>query len=439
MAVDLAGQVRDFLSSRLAPGARLGLGYSGGLDSSVLLHLLAGLRHELGYSLAAVHVHHGLSVNADAWAEHCRRVCDRLDIPLTVCRVEVVADASGLEAAARAARYRAYAEQDVDYIVLAHHLDDQAETLLFRLLRGAGVHGLAAMAGQRDCESGAILRPLLSVSRVALHAHAHAQAIEYIDDESNADLALTRNWLRHEVMPQLEQRFPACRQVLARSAGQLAESAGLLDDLAAADLALAGEAAGLRLDVLAGLGPARARNLLRYWLRRETAAPPSRAWLEEALAQLLHADPDRHPQLAVAGRVLVRRGGRIGLEAVAPAAPEGEWRWHGEAELVLGGYGRLRFRPVVGEGLAASRLPADGARLVWRTGGERLRPDCRRPARTLKNLLREAGVPDGERSRLPLLLIGDCLAWVAGIGLDCAFQAGPDEPGWLISWCPTGR
>ncbi|MDD4881982.1 MAG: tRNA lysidine(34) synthetase TilS [Gallionellaceae bacterium] len=178
---------------------------------------------------------------------------------------------------------------------------------------------------------------------------------------------------------------------------------------------------------------------MRFWLRRETATLPSRAWLEEALGQLLDADPDRHPELAVAGRVLVRRGGCIGLEAVAPAAPAGAWRWHGEAELVLGGYGGLRFQPVVGAGLAASRLPADGARVVWRQGGERLRPDCRRPTRTLKNLLREAGVPAGERGGRPLLVIGDRLAWVAGIGVDCAFQAGPAEPGWLISWCPPGR
>jgi tRNA(Ile)-lysidine synthase len=349
-----------------------------------------------------------------------------------------VAAASGLEAAARAARYRAYAEQDADVIVLAHHLDDQAETLLFRLLRGAGVHGLAAMAAQRADAGPAILRPLLAVGRDTLLDYARAHAVGHVEDDSNADLDLTRNWLRHEALPLLETRFPASRAVLARTAGQLAESAGLLDDLAALDLAAAGQGGGLRLDALARLGPARARNLLRYWLAGVTGALPGRAWLAEALAQVGEAGPDRHPVLMLAGHALCREGGRLVL-AAPTAAPAGEWRWRGEAELALGEYGRLLFRPAVGEGLAAAGRPAEGARVGWRQGGERLRPDCRRPLRTLKNLLREAGVPAGQRGGRPLLWYGDRLAWVAGIGVDCASQAGPGQPGWLISWCPPGR
>jgi tRNA(Ile)-lysidine synthase len=438
MVVDLEGQVRAFLKPRLAPGARLCLGYSGGLDSSVLLHCLAGLAPELGYALSALHVHHGLSVNADAWAGHCRLACERLGVPLAVRRVAVVAGDLGLEAAARAARYRAYRDQAADFIVLAHHLDDQAETLLFRLLRGAGVHGLAAMAEQRGDAGGAILRPLLATARADLAAYARAHGIAHVEDESNTDTDLARNWLRREVMPVLAGRFPATPRVLARTAEQLAESAELLDQLAAADLARVETAAGLAWAEMARLGPARARNLLRHWLHRETGALPGRAWLVEALAQLTEAGPDRHPALAVAGRVLRRQGDSLVL-AEAVAVPTGAWRWRGEPELVLGEHGRLRFRATLGEGLAAACLPGEGARVAWRGGGERLRPDCRRPARTLKNLLREASVPAGERGRLPLLWIGDRLAWAAGIGIECACQAGPGQPGWLISWCPAGR
>lgn len=436
---DLADLVRGFLAPRLSAGARLCLGYSGGLDSTVLLHLLAGLRRELGFDLAALHVHHGLSVHADAWAEACRAACVRLEVPLAVERVVLAAGDQGIEAAARAARYRVYAGQAADFVVLAHHRDDQAETLLFRLLRGAGVHGLAAMAGERRSDGPAVLRPLLAVGRAALLDYARGHDLAWVDDDSNADVAYTRNWLRHEVMPVLEQRFPAAPQVLARTAEQLAESAGLLDELAEADLALVAAGQGLDLAGLGRLAPARARNLLRHWLRRQTGLPPSRAWLEDALDQLLGAAPDRHPELPLAGRVLRRQGGLAVLAAPAALPPAGEWRWRGEAELDLDGYGRLSFRTAWGEGLAAVRLPAEGARVAWRVGGERLQPDCRRPPRTLKNLLREAAVPVDGRVRLPLLYLGDRLAWAAGLGVDCACQAGPGEPGWLISWCPPGR
>jgi tRNA(Ile)-lysidine synthase len=440
LAADLDGLVRAFLKARLGPGARLCLGYSGGLDSSVLLHLLADLRHELGFDLTALHVHNGLSRHADAWAECCRLACERLGVPLVVRRVEVVVDADGLEGAARAARYRAFAEQDTDHIVLAHHRDDQAETLLFRLLRGAGAHGLAAMADERAAGTGSIRRPLLAIARETLQAYAAGHCIDHVEDDSNADVALSRNWLRHAVFPLLEQRFPAVRRVIARTSAQLAESAGLLDDLAELDHGQAAAGAGLDLDVLARLGPARARNLLRYWLHRETGNVPSRAWLDDAQAQLLHAGPDRHPELPIAGRVLRRRGG---LAVLADAAIDDgagmEWCWRGESELALGGHGRLHFVPAVGEGLAAGCLPPEGGRLAWRRGGESLRPDCRRPRRTLKNLLREAAVPADARGRLPLLFIGENLVWAAGIGVDCACQAGPGEPGWLISWCPPGR
>ena len=357
---DLEGHVRGFLNARLVPGARLCLGYSGGLDSSVLLHVLAGLRRDMAFDLTAVHVHHGLSSQADAWAEHCRQTCARLDVPLSVRRVEVVVDDAGLEAAARAARYRVYAGLDADCVVLAHHQDDQAETLLFRLLRGAGVHGLAAMAEMRRAEAVTVLRPLLTIDRDALRDHARAQAIDHVEDASNADTALGRNWLRHAVLPQLADRFPACRRVLARTAAQLAESAALLDDLAVADLAQAEDAAGLQLDVLARLAPARVRNLLRYWLQRETGALPSRAWLEQARLQLLLAGPDRHPALPVAGQVLRRRGGHVLLAAADPdRGGENEWRWRGEADLGLGAHGGLHFEAVLGAGLAAAALPPE--------------------------------------------------------------------------------
>lgn len=439
MSGDLPANVRAFLQARLAPNARLCVGYSGGPDSAVLLHLLAGLRAELGFELSAVHVHHGLSRNADDWAEHCRRTCERLAVPLALCHVDVAPDGLGVEAAARAARYRAFAGQPAEFIVLAHHRDDQAETLLFRLLRGAGVHGLSAMADATGMAGKTVLRPLLDQPRAVLLDYARTHAIEAVDDESNANTALARNWLRHEVFPMLDQRFPASRPVLARTAGQLAESAGLLDDLAQIDLAATQVADGLSLDRLVALGPARARNLLRYWLREQTGFGPSRAWLEEALRQLTGADSDRHPALPVADRILSRHSGCVVLVEKLADVPAADWRWLGEPELDLGGLGRLYFEATTGAGLAAKHVPAAGAAVAWRQGGERLQPDCRRPVRTLKNLLREAGVPVESRVRTPVLTIDGRPVWVAGLGVDCACQAGPGEPGWLIEWRPRSR
>ncbi len=439
MSADLKAGVQAFLKPRLLPGARLSVGYSGGLDSSVLLHVLASLRVELGFDLSAVHVHHGLSPHADDWAEHCRQRCELMRVPLSLRKVEVDMAGQGVEAAARAARYRAFADQSADFIALAHHRDDQAETLLFRLLRGAGVHGLSAMAETTELAGKIILRPLLDLARASLLDYAREHGVDHIDDESNADTALARNWLRHDVFPVLDQRFPASRAVLARTAGQLAESAGLLNDLARLDLAETRTEAGLRLDALAALGPARARNLLRWWLRDQTGTGPSRAWLEEALSQLTDADPDRHPALPLADRILRRHAGCAVLTEAIADAPAGTWRWHGEPELILADYGCLQFKATVGAGLAADRLPEGGALVTWRAGGERLQPDCRRPVRTLKNLLREAGIPAEARGLTPLLLIEGWVAWAADFGVDCAGQAGPGEPGWLIEWRPQSR
>jgi tRNA(Ile)-lysidine synthase len=435
---DLPGRVRDFLAPRIFPGARLCLGYSGGLDSTVLLHLLAGLRQEMVFSLTAVHVHHGLSSHADEWARFCQTTCDRLGVPLDVNRVHFVADGRGLEAAARQARYEVFARQAADFVLVAHHADDQAETLLMRLFRGAGVHGLSAMTEDRSLADARLLRPLLEVARDELRRFAHAHHLSHVDDESNDDLSLTRNWLRGEVIPALESRFPASRDVLARTATRLAESATLLDDLARLDLAGADREDGLDLAVLGRLEPARARNLLRYWLKDQTGSVPYAAHLDELLNQLLAAGPDRHPVWSHGGRTLRRYRGRAGFK-VDGRAPAGQWCWRGEAELMLDGLGRLVFLPVIGEGLSAGSLLASGAVVGWREGGEKLKPDCRRPRRTLKNLLREAGLAPDERLELPLLSIDGRPAWVAGIGVDCAFQAGPGEPGWLILWQPTER
>ena len=220
---------------RHPPGERLAVAYSGGLDSTVLLHLLAGLRGEHAYRLSAVHVHHGLLPAAEAWVAHCERQCAALGVPLRVERVSVGRAGRGLEAAAREARYRVFAGLDVDTLALAHQRDDQAETVLLQLMRGGGVKGLAAMPAARALGGITLLRPLLETTRAEIEAHARTHGLSWVEDESNDDVRLRRNAIRRHLLPMLARTFPDAVQTLARAAGQFAEQAALLDDLAELD------------------------------------------------------------------------------------------------------------------------------------------------------------------------------------------------------------
>jgi tRNA(Ile)-lysidine synthase len=305
---DLPERVGAFVAARLAASERLCIGLSGGCDSVVLAHLLSRL--DLAGRLSAIHVHHGLSPNADAWAAFCADYCRDLGVPLLLRHVEVAAGAGfGLEAAARQARYAAFAEVPADCLMLAQHRGDQAETLLLNLLRGGGVNGAAAMPVERPCGRLRLLRPLLGETRACIEAYAVAHGLRWVSDESNADTGLTRNFLRHEVMPVMARRFPAAESALAQAAANFGEAAELLDDLAAFDWAAAADGESARLAVLREMGTARLKNLLRHRLRSLGWQVPVAARLDEFARQLQAAGPDRHPELRLAeGRMRAARG-----------------------------------------------------------------------------------------------------------------------------------
>ena len=435
---DLDQRVAACLQRHLKPGARIVVGFSGGLDSTVLLHVLARLAPGPGLHLSAVHVHHGLSANADAWGEHCSRVCDELGLPLALHRVRVEPDGDGPEAAARKARYRVFSGLAVDALALAHHQDDQAETVLLQLLRGGGLKGVAAMPEARWLRPETLLlRPLLSLPRTDLEAWARVHRLSWIEDESNAQTRLARNALRHDILPLIERHFPGGTGRLARAAGQFAEAALLLDDLADADagtMALSGE---LPLAPLADLPEPRARNLLRRFLERAGATLGQRE-LREALRQLRQARPDARLTRVFGGVTLKRFQNRVYALRTgqrAPSATEADGgRWQGEAELRLGESGWLRFAPATAGGV---RLAPGRVRIRIRHGGELLRTAPGRPRRALKDLLREAAIPPWQRTRLPLIYLDDRLVWAAGIGADAEGLARPGEPGWDISWIPV--
>ncbi|MFJ7285021.1 tRNA lysidine(34) synthetase TilS [Pseudomonas sp. NPDC099000] len=411
------------------------IAFSGGLDSTVLLHLLADLsKTEPLPALSALHVHHGLQAAADAWPQHCQSVCDALGVPLQVVHVQVQSGAS-LERAARDARYGAFVEaiQANELLLTAQHRDDQAETLLFRLLRGAGVRGLSGMPRERVLGRGHLLRPLLDVTRAELEAYATEHQLTWIEDPSNQDRQFSRNYLRHQVFPVMAVRWPQAMATMARSAGHLSEAQGLLDDLAQIDLVGASTVSdfdwlglpSLELAPLAKLSAARQRNALSHWLTALTRLPDSDHW--SGWDDLRDATGDARPIWRLAEGELHRSGGRIWWLSgcwlrIPPSA--GAWADPSTA-LVLPENGVLTF---------TGQIPAGPLQIRYREGGEVMTlPD--RGHRDLKRLLNERGVPGFARGRLPLLYRDTQLLAVANLrGLD-----GREQEGWHLHWDPLSE
>lgn len=438
---DLLQSVSHRLHAQLTPGRHVTVALSGGVDSVVLLHLLHRLQRERTFLLSAIHVNHQISPHAADWAGFCAALCAKLHVPLAVKTIHVPRRSkAGLEAAARTLRYRAFAELDTDCLLLAHHLDDQAETVLLNLLRGAGVRGAAAMPEIRHQGDGTpIVRPLLDVPRAALVAYAIKHRLVWIEDESNLDETYARNYLRHAVLPAIEQRFPAYRQTLARAARHFAEADSLLDELAAIDMASAVRDGKLKLALLQQYSPARAKNVLRAYFAAQGMPVLDAERLQEWLRQLIQARGDSRVALGVAGLALRRYRGEAWIESDTPG-PAADWQvtWRGERELALPELGgRLSMLPVQGEGLSVAKLGAAPMTLRLRQGGEKLKPDCGRPRKTLKHLLQEAAIPPWQRERLPLLYSGETLVAAPGIGIDCAYQALPGESGLRLAWVLT--
>jgi len=411
------------------------IAFSGGLDSTVLLHLLVHLaKTESLPALSAIHVHHGLQAVADAWPDHCQSVCGALGVPLHVVRVQVQPGAS-LERAARDARYVAFSEvtQANEVLLTAQHRDDQAETLLFRLLRGAGVRGLSAMPRQRPLGKGHLLRPLLDVSRAELETYAAQHRLSWIEDPSNQDRQFSRNYLRHQVLPALTLRWPQAMATMARSAAHLSEAQALLDELAQIDLHQARTAGefdwlglpSLELAPLERLSAARQRNALSHWLEPLTRLPDSDHW--SGWLDLRDAGGDARPIWRLAEGELHRAGGRIwwlsGSWLRAAPAP-GPWLEPAQP-LALPDNGVLRL---------TGRTPDGPLQIRYREGGEVLQLPGR-GHRDLKRLLNERGVPPFVRGRLPLLFKGGQMLAVASLaGLD-----GEAVGGWRLHWHPPGE
>ncbi len=412
------------------------VGYSGGVDSTVLLHWLWRCAQASGTPLRAVHIHHGLQAAADEWVLHCQQQCIALGIELAVHRVQVESDTGlGPEGAARQARRAAFAAElrEGETLALAQHQDDQAETFLLRALRGSGIDGLAAMSADSLLDGHRLWRPLLQVPRSTLLDHARQHALRWIEDPSNGDDHADRNFLRLQVLPLLRQRWPHAAAALAGSALHCRQTRDLLDE-EDAELITHLEVAPrvLSLQLLRQVSPGRAARVLRAWVVGHGAAPLPATVLQQALDELLPADNDRQARVRWHDHAIQQwRDHAYLLPAQLPVLPN-DWQaeWDGRAPLPLPDGGQLRL-----QGIAAFERPL---KVRARVGGERIQLPGRQHSHALKDCLQREHLAPWRRAQLPLIFDGPQLLAAADVVIGASLQAWLQAHDAQLQWRPGG-
>jgi tRNA(Ile)-lysidine synthase len=416
-----------------ASRGRIAVAYSGGLDSAALLHLAIAFCRAHHIELFAFHIHHGLSRNADMWLAHCESECGALGIRFDARRVNVDAtEREGIEQAARKQRYAALGElcrlHEVSLLLTAHHQDDQAETVLLQLLRGAGTAGLSGMAPVNtapDLLGGdlpLLVRPLLDLTRSELEQFVSRRAIRYIEDESNSDVRYSRNALRHNIAPGLAVHFPGYQQRIARAAAHAQSAQRLLDELAAQDLRECGGVECVDVERLARLSDDRQDNLLRHWFACHGVRMPSTAWLAEMRSQLLHAREDAQVRVVHPDCEVRRHRNRVFIiarrdEAGCVAAPKA-FRWNGEARIHFPEFGGSLHFESAAIGVPSNWLEGQAMEIRLRQGGEKLKAAPDRPMRSLKHHYQALDIPVWKRQRLPIVWAAGRLVFAAGVGIN---------------------
>jgi tRNA(Ile)-lysidine synthase len=425
---------------------RFVVAYSGGMDSHVLLHAISSKYSEPdGIKVMAVHINHGLSENASEWSTHCAAQCEKLGVSYVCLDVDATPDAGeSPEAAAREARYLAFAGlvKEGDCLLTAHHQDDQAETLLIQLLRGAGPRGLAAMPLVSDFEPGWHARPLLGVARKELEAYANKHHLNWIDDESNFDTGYDRNFLRHEILPLLKKRFPATASTLSRTSTLCAEAAELLANNARNDYqsTVIGDNR-FSANALYDLGEIRVRNVLHQWFRDNNYPTPTAAHMQRIWEDVVCTSDESCP-LVTWSEIEVRRYRDVIYVFMSLQSHDAKkvLRWNMDEPLVMDGLGQLScvsHRAKDNNNLLSEKLLA--GRVVetrFRQGGEEIKPAGRNGHHSLKKLFQEEGIVPWERDRLPLLYVDDELIAVADLWISDGYASNTGDLGYEIKWLP---
>jgi len=434
---ELLGRLSSFLARHRA--TRYWIGYSGGMDSHVLLHLCARYRDEQGGEFVALHINHGLQHEAASWQDHCHKISNGLEIPFQAIEVNAHPHSGeSPEEAARNARYEAFSAclRKGDALLLAHHQHDQAETILLQLLRGAGLSGLAGMGPVSVLGEGRLLRPLLGIPRKALQHYALTRNLEWIDDPSNRFLDYDRNYLRHSILPLLEDRWPSYPETLCRSARHMAEADRLLREWGQPLLETLEDEAG-RLDVsrLRQQSRESRRWLVRAWLKSQGFRPPSQAYLERIMDETLLAAADKNPLVAWGEAEVRRFRGKLVVSSPKPRV-DSHWvsPWDGRIPLQLPDGSVLEAMTTGGPCLDPAKWSSSRIEVRYRQGGERCLLPGRHGRRRLKKLFQEYGVPPWGRDRIPLIYLDDELAAVGDLWVCDPYAAPAGQTGIGIRW-----
>ena len=423
-AESILSVLKPFIGSSNTAKPRCWLAYSGGLDSTVLLHLLTQLRSQLSADLRAIHINHQLSDHSESWVAHCKRQCDVLEIPIEVRKVDIEKHAHlGIEGAARQARYQVFESivEPSDLLLTAHHRDDQIETLFLQLLRGSGPHGLAAMPKHRTIGSGTLFRPLLDFDRIELEAYAQQEKLLWIEDDSNLTDKFDRNYLRNQIIPLFKARWPSLTKVGARVIEIQAEQTELADELAEIDLKTVEgqQPTQVSISKLLEMSEVRQSNVLRYWIRLLGYQVPSVSVLKQVRAQMLSAQEDRMPLVAWDGCELRRyRDALFIMSPLATDASEQSYSWSVSQSLHMPEIDLTLDRKALVE-LGVDLELDEVLQVRFRQGGESCKQKGHVETKTVKQLFQEFAIPPWQRSRIPLIYRGNSLIAIWGC---CACQ-----------------
>lgn len=411
------------------------LAFSGGLDSTVLLHLLVNLRSLYPLKLQVVHVHHGLSPNADHWAKQCEQVCDELNVECKIYYVDAISKTGeSPEEIARERRYAVLTElmKKNDVLLTAHHQDDQAETVLLQLLRGAGPKGLSAMSRYIAFNQGYLGRPLLDFSRQALLHYAEANQLHWIDDESNHNISFSRNFIRHEVMPLLKSRWPSVAATLTRVADHCAQAQDIIETSAHQDLVqcYGSKENTLSVKKLLQFDENKQRQIIRYWLSQNHFPTPSTLKMHHILNDVLHAREDRLPHVVWGDTELRRyRDDLYVMPCLSIIDNSRSYVWDFKQPLPLSENQILNAELVIGDGL---RSDIGSVMVRFRREGENICIAGRVHHHSLKKLFQSWGVPPWLRSQVPLLFVNDELIAVVGFFIADKYRAKNTEQGYAV-------